>query len=242
VWIAGVLVVLGLVSAGLLKVLVKPGRAQSLQKVGVSADAKPVAKANTPEPDALPPTPYTEDPMPVAGPQRAATAVAPAAKQHPPDISTGLSLSDLSPTATTAAQQLPPGAAGIGTLAVSSATSVDIYEGDQYLGSSPVSLELSVGMHTLEYRHGNLRRIVTQAIYANETARAMISFDVTVPINSKPWAEVFLDGPEQKGLGQTPLSGVRVPIGSVLIFQNPQFQPKKYRVTGNETGIQIVFP
>ena len=105
-----------------------------------------------------------------------------------------------------------------------------------------MSLELSVGMHTLEYRHGDSRRIVTQAIYANETARAMIAFDATVQINSRPWAEVFLDGPEQKDLGQTPLSGVRVPVGSVLIFQNHKFQPKRYRVTGNETGIQIVFP
>jgi hypothetical protein len=70
----------------------------------------------------------------------------------------------------------------------------------------------------------------------------MIAFDATVQINSRPWAEVFLDGADRKDLGQTPLSGVRIPIGSVLIFQNPQFQSKKYRVTGNETGIQIVFP
>jgi len=208
----------------------------------VSDGSKPVAKANTPEPDALPATPYTEDPVPVPGPQRAA-AVAPAAEQsRGADKSTGLSTSDLSPLATTANQQLPPGAVTMGTLAVSSSTSVDIYEGDQYLGSSPVSLELPVGMHTLEYRHDNLRRIVTQAIYANETARAMIAFDATVQINSRPWAEVFLDGPEPKDLGQTPLSGVRVPIGSVLIFRNPKFQEKRYRVAGNETGIQIVFP
>jgi hypothetical protein len=51
-----------------------------------------------------------------------------------------------------------------------------------------------------------------------------------------------VDGAERKDLGQTPLSGARVPIGSVLIFENPQFQPKRYRVTGNETGIQVVFP
>jgi len=239
--IAVALVVLGFVSAGLLKVLLaKAGRAQSFQKVSVSDGLKPVVKANTPEPGASPPTPYTEDPLPVAG-RLPAAAIPPGAERHPADETTGLSSSDLSPLATPANQKLPFGA-GMGTLAVSSATSVDIYEGDQYLGSSPVSLELSVGMHTLEYRHGDLRRIVTQAIYANETARAMIAFDSTVQINSKPWAEVFLDGPEQKDLGQTPLSGVRVPIGSILIFQNPKFQPKRYRVTGNETGIQIVFP
>jgi hypothetical protein len=27
-----------------------------------------------------------------------------------------------------------------------------------------------------------------------------------------------------------------------LVFENPEFQAKRYRVTGNETGIQIVFP
>jgi hypothetical protein len=70
----------------------------------------------------------------------------------------------------------------------------------------------------------------------------MITFDVGVQINSKPWAEVFLDGAEKKDLGQTPLGGARIPIGSVLIFETPKCPPKRYRVTGNETGIQVVFP
>jgi hypothetical protein len=83
---------------------------------------------------------------------------------------------------------------------------------------------------------------VTHTINGNETTRAIITFDMTVPINSKPWADVFIDGTNRKTLGQTPLSGVRVPIGSVLIFENPNFQAKRYRVRGNETGIQIVFP
>ena len=135
-----------------------------------------------------------------------------------------------------------PVVAGTGILAVSSTTSVDIYEGAAYLGSVPVSLELSAGEHTLEYRHGNQRKLVTHVINRNETAKAMVVFEVTVQVNSKPWSEVFLEGVERKDLGQTPLSGVRVPIGSVLIFENPQFQAKRYRITGNETGIQVVFP
>ena len=129
-----------------------------------------------------------------------------------------------------------------GTLAVSSPTSIDIYKDDAYIGSAPVSLELPAGPNTLEYRHGNLRKSATHVINSDETSRAMITFDVNVQINSKPWADVFLEGIQKKALGQTPLSGVRVPIGSVLIFENPRFQPKRYRVTGNETGIQIVFP
>src|SRR6266571_3279846 len=132
-------------------------------------------------------------------------------------------------------------AAAAGTLAVSSPTSVDIYKDDAYLGAAPVSLELPAGTHTIEYRHGSLRKYVTHVINSNETTKTTITFDVSVQINSKPWAAVFIDGVEKKALGQTPLSGVRVPIGSVLIFENPRFQTKTYRVTGNETGIQIVF-
>jgi hypothetical protein len=133
-----------------------------------------------------------------------------------------------------------PGANGI--LAVSSPTAIDIYKDDAYIGSAPVSLELPPGLQTFEYRHGRLNRKVTHQINSNETTRATITFDVDVQVNSRPWAEVFVDGIERKALGQTPLSGVRVPIGSVLVFENPQFPKKKYRVTGNETGIQIVFP
>jgi hypothetical protein len=131
--------------------------------------------------------------------------------------------------------------AASGTLAISSPSTVDIYMNDLYVGSAPVSLEISPGAHTLEYRHENLRKRMTHVINSAETTRVMITFDVTLQINAKPWAEVFLDGIARKPLGQTPLSGVQVPIGTVLVFENPEFQPKRYRVTGNETGIQIVF-
>jgi capsular exopolysaccharide synthesis family protein len=140
------------------------------------------------------------------------------------------------------AEAVDPATPVTGTLAVSSPTSVDIYKDDAYIGSVPVSLELPPGPNTLEYRHGALMKKVTHVVNGNETTKAMITFDVSVQINSRPWAEVFLDGVERKTLGQTPLSGVRVPIGGVLVFENPQFQPKRYRVTGNETGIQMVFP
>src|SRR5439155_4481030 len=104
---------------------------------------------------------------------------------------------------------------------------------DPSIGSAPVPLELPAEPNTLEYRHGNLRKSVAHVINSNDTSRAMITFDVSVQINSKRWADVFLEGVEKKALGQTPLSGVRVPIGSVLVFESPLFQPKRYRVTGN---------
>ena len=161
--------------------------------------------------------------------ETAAPAKVPAAPSPPPSP-------DLRPLAT------PVVLAASGNLAVSSPTSVDIYRGDQYIGSAPVTLDMSPGTYTFEYRHEELRKTVTHVIKSNETTRAMINFDVSVQINAKPWADVFLDGTERKPLGQTPMSDVRVPIGGVLVFENPKFQAKKYRVTGREKAIQIVFP
>jgi hypothetical protein len=129
-----------------------------------------------------------------------------------------------------------------GTLAVSSPSPVEIYLDDEFLGTSPVSLQVPAGVRTVEYRHGNLRKRMTHVINSDETTKVAVTFDIAIQINARPWAEVFLDGVERKPLGQTPLSGVRIPIGSVLVFQNPEFQVKRYRVTGKETGIQIVFP
>lgn len=233
VWMLGGLVVLFLLLGGFLKILIKPRPSQPVQGVSAFDSSKPIANEIMPEPGTLAPS---VDPEPLPS----SAAIPPPVEQRlTAGKSSGLPVSTPHPLAT--GEQLPVATAR-GTLAVSSPTSVDIYEGDQYLGSAPVSLELPAGMHTLEYRHGNVRKTVTHGIYPNETARAMIAFDTTVQINSRPWAEVFLDGIERKDLGQTPLSGVQVPIGSVLIFQNPQFQPKRYRVTGNETGIRIVFP
>jgi hypothetical protein len=196
---------------------------------------------------AAPLTVITPVPEPVSPPPTAEATVISTAAPDPPTVEQVLAPARSAATvvpATPRPEKLPEPkvAPANGTLAVSSATSIDIYKDDVYLGSAPVSLELAAGRQTLEYRHGSLRKFVTQVINSNETTKAMVSFDVSVQINSKPWAEVFLEGTERKDLGQTPLSGVRVPIGGMLSFQNPQFQTKKYRVTGTETGIQIVFP
>jgi len=130
----------------------------------------------------------------------------------------------------------------MGKLAISSPTATDIYSGDKYLGSTPVTLELSQGTHTLEYRHEDQRKLVKHVVKANKTTMAMVTFEVAVQINARPWAQVFIEGNQRRALGQTPLGSVQVPIGSVLVFENPNFPAKNYRVTGKETAIQIVFP
>jgi hypothetical protein len=129
-----------------------------------------------------------------------------------------------------------------GKLAISSPTSVDIYLGDQHVGAAPITIDISPGTYTFEYRHDGMVKTATHVVNSNETTRAMISFDVPVQINARPWADVFIEGTEMKALGQTPMSNVRVPIGGILVFQNPKFPTKRYRVTGRESTIQIVFP
>jgi hypothetical protein len=141
-----------------------------------------------------------------------------------------------------AAGPLAPVVAGPGFLAVSSSTAAEIYQGGKLLGETPTTLQLPAGHQTLEYRHGDLRTTLTHDIKSRETINALVNFEVTVQINARPWAQVFVDGTARKPLGQTPLSSVRVPLGSVLTFENPNFQPKSYQVTEKDSSIQVVFP
>jgi hypothetical protein len=129
-----------------------------------------------------------------------------------------------------------------GSLAVNSPTAADIYMDGKYLGSTPTTLQLPPGRHTLEYRHGDLRTVMTHDVKSRETNSAFVTFDTTVQLNARPWAQVFVEGSARRALGQTPLSSVRVPIGSVLTFENPNFPPKSHRVKDTDNAIQMVFP
>ena len=135
-----------------------------------------------------------------------------------------------------------PAPNAIGKLAVSSPIAAEIYLSGRYLGSTPITLELPAGRQTLEYRHGDLRTTGNYDVKADRTTPASVIFRATVQINARPWAQVYLDGTKRQPLGQTPLSGVTVPIGGVLVFENPNFTTKTYRVTEKDTAIQVDFP
>jgi hypothetical protein len=129
-----------------------------------------------------------------------------------------------------------------GRLAISSPTAADIFIDGQLVGSTPTTLQLPIGRHTIEYRHGDLRSVISSEIRPNETTSVSVTFPVTLQINARPWAQVFLDDGSRRPLGQTPLSGVAVPIGAVLAFENPNFPTKTHRVTEKDTAIQVNFP
>jgi cytoskeletal protein RodZ len=172
----------------------------------------------------------TPKPVPSAAPTPpAASAVVAAAPTPSP-----------APPAPTAANA--PAAGEMGKLSVTSPTQAEIYLGNRYLGSTPATLQLPVGRQTLEYRHGSLRTVVTHTIKPAATTTTSVTFQVTVQINAKPWAQVSLEGTPRRPLGQTPLSGAVVPIGGVLTFENPNFPTKTYRITDTDSAIQINFP
>jgi len=190
------------------------------------AFATPVAKA-----ESAPSTNYqprADTPVP---------ALTPAVATSPAPVATNVS----SPVNQPPAPEPAP-TVDMGRLVVNSVIPAEIYQGDKLLGTTPATLQLLPGRQTLEYRHGDLRTVGNHTIKANETTNASITFQATVQINAKPWAQVFLDGAPRRALGQTPLSGVNVPVGGVLVFENPNFTPKSYRVTDKDTAIQVDFP
>jgi hypothetical protein len=218
-----VLIAMVALGAGLLRIV------QS-HRVNPSTLAAPPAQAQrVPQPDLLPaktdtPSP-TEEIMdvspPAADPQRRATNQILVTAVPPPPLAISTA---------------------VGKLAVSSSVAAEIYAGDRWVGSTPTTLQLPAGIQTLEYRHEDLRTVITHEIKPDETVAASITFQITVLINAKPWAQVFLDGPQRRPLGQTPLSGATVPVGGVLVFENPNFTPKTYRIREQDKTIQVNFP
>ena len=177
-----------------------------------------------------------------SGPAPAAPSTMPAGTQTPLAALPAANSSSALNTAAPAAPTTVPVENAIGKLAVSSPIAAEIYLNGRYLGSTPITLELPAGRQTLEYRHAELRTTANYEIKADRTTAASVMFRATVQINARPWAQVYLDGTKRQSLGQTPLSGVTVPIGGVLIFENPNFPSKSYRIAEKDTAIQVDFP
>jgi hypothetical protein len=68
-----------------------------------------------------------------------------------------------------------PGANGF--LAISSPFPVDIYMDGRHVGSTPATLELPPGPHTLEYRYNGLSKTMVHVIESKQTTRASIIFE-----------------------------------------------------------------
>jgi hypothetical protein len=199
-----------------------------------SAASPPVRRTPNVQQKASPAAPAPDTPA-AQQPDAPATPVAASLQTQQPVHTTNAS------EATAAKEAAPSPEAPTGKLAVTSSTPAEIYQGDKRLGLTPMTLQLPVGKQTLEYRLGDLRTVVRHDIKAERTTSATVTFQTTIQINAKPWAQVFVDGAPRRALGQTPLSGISVPVGSVLVFENPNFASKTHRVTENDMAVQMDF-
>jgi hypothetical protein len=64
-----------------------------------------------------------------------------------------------------------------GFLAVSSPFPVEIYIDGTRVGSTPATIELPAGPHTVEYRYGGRSKTMVHVIESRQTMRASINFD-----------------------------------------------------------------
>jgi len=133
---------------------------------------------------------------------------------------------------------------GTGVLSVTSPEPVQVYIRDRFVGTTPLSLGLPAGVHTLDFRLGDRQRAASYLIKSGETRNVTVVFDVRLRIQARPWAQVFVEQPggQVESLGQTPLSNVDLPIGAALLFRHPEHMEKRVRVTGDETVISVEFP
>jgi len=120
---------------------------------------------------------------------------------------------------------------------------VEVYFAGQKLGTTPITVNLPPGDQSVEYRYEDLRKTVSHRIRNNETTSTTVVFERIVRIQTKPtWAEVSVEGPHPRALGETPLDNVTVDVGSVLVFRNPKFPEKRHRVSGKDEVIVVSFP
>jgi hypothetical protein len=224
-----------------------------LESGATSANETPAPSASSPAFQPFPASPVSSEPVPSAVSTTSTVVTEPVFPALPPPAADTPRPADPGSVATPA----PPPAATqtarfdsarpvafveAGTLSVTSPVTADVFMNGKPVGITPLSLQLIAGRHTLEYRLGDLRTVVTHEIKANQTTNSVVTFDLTVQINARPWAQVYVDGTPRRPLGQTPLSNVSVPIGSVLIFENPNFATKSHRVAAGDAAIQMIFP
>jgi hypothetical protein len=119
-----------------------------------------------------------------------------------------------------------------GWLSVVAPFVVDLAENGQSIGSSEENrLMLPPGRHriTMSNREVGYSQAHDVDIEPGGVRSVTINPKGTVSFNASPWAEVWLEGAK---LGDTPLAGIQVPLGTrEFVFRNPQFGEKRVTAT-----------
>lgn len=122
-----------------------------------------------------------------------------------------------------------------GWLSISAPLDLNVYEDGELLGTSKSArIMLTAGRHELQLTADAAGFRTTREVQV--PVGKTVALEVTVPsarlnINALPWAEVLIDN---QRIGETPLSGVAVPIGTHLVtFRHPELGERtiEYLVT-----------
>jgi hypothetical protein len=123
-----------------------------------------------------------------------------------------------------------------GWIAVYSPIPLDISENGRAIGSSEQGrLMLSPGRHQLTLTNTELGYSTVQNVDIEPGEERPISVQPTgeLSANASPWAEVWMNG---KKVGETPVAGLMVPLGThEILFKNPQFPERRVTVTVSAT-------
>ena len=125
-----------------------------------------------------------------------------------------------------------------GWLSVQSPFAVEIVEGGDVIGSSTTSrVMLAAGRHDLVLANRSIGYQETKKIEVAAGRTTTLRVDppqVSVSVNARPWAEIFVDG---ASVGQTPIANLLVTVGSHdVTFRNPQHGDRQQTVIVTANG------
>lgn len=118
-----------------------------------------------------------------------------------------------------------------GWISVKAPAELRIYEDQRLIGTSQSDrIMMSVGRHTLQVANEALgyRETTVVTVAPGRVSSVQPTWpNGMVSLNAAPWAQVWIDGQQ---VGETPLSNVRVPIGShEVLFRHPELGEKLVR-------------
>ena len=127
----------------------------------------------------------------------------------------------------------PKGAPVSGWLTVDSPGDVQLFEGQQLLGSNKVDrIMLPIGRHDLEIVNDALGYHSTRTVQINPGQATRIKVDWpngSLALNALPWADVWVDG---QRVGQTPMGNITLPIGiHDIVFRHPELGEQRFKTT-----------
>jgi hypothetical protein len=118
-----------------------------------------------------------------------------------------------------------------GWISVDAPAELRIFEGQRLIGTSQTDrIMMSVGRHTLQVTNEALgyRETTVVTVAPGKVSSVQPPWpNGMMSLNAAPWAQVWVDG---QMVGETPLSNVRVPIGShEVVFRHPELGEKLVR-------------